>query len=151
MKFIFEFVYSFGPDRTRKICLAIKSLTRATESRDKIAGVTSVLVSETRWLNFVSADRRMPMSRLGQRQSPCRWKNSSKAQVDRWKRSLRSSPAHMEWVSGCSSWFVCFCRTSAASRTALADLGFFRVGDFGNPSEWSERALRESGLTGEWN
>jgi len=30
----------------------------------------------------------------------------------------------------------------------LADLGFFRGGDFGNSSERSERALRGSGLTG---
>jgi len=29
-----------------------------------------------------------------------------------------------------------------------ANLGFFRGGDFGNPSERSERALRGSGLTG---
>jgi len=33
---------------------------------------------------------------------------------------------------------------------AVADLGFFRGGgDFGNPSERCERALRGSGLTGE--
>jgi len=32
---------------------------------------------------------------------------------------------------------------------ALADLGFFRGGDSGNPSERSERALRGSGLTEE--
>ena len=29
---------------------------------------------------------------------------------------------------------------------SLADLGFFRVGDFGNPSERSKRALRGLGL-----
>jgi len=33
----------------------------------------------------------------------------------------------------------------------LADLGFFRGGDFGNPSERRERALRGSGITGERN
>ena len=33
----------------------------------------------------------------------------------------------------------------------LTDLGFFRAGDFGNPSERSERALRGPGLTGERN
>jgi len=32
---------------------------------------------------------------------------------------------------------------------SLADLGFFKGGDFGNPSKRSERALRGSGLTGE--
>jgi len=32
---------------------------------------------------------------------------------------------------------------------AVADLGFLEGGDFGNPSERSERALRGSGLTGE--
>jgi len=36
-----------------------------------------------------------------------------------------------------------------ASIVTLADLGFFTGGDFGNPSELSERALRGSGLTGE--
>jgi len=35
-----------------------------------------------------------------------------------------------------------------ASIVTLADLGFFRGGDFGNTSERSERALRGSGLTG---
>ena len=34
---------------------------------------------------------------------------------------------------------------------SLTDLGFFRGGDFGNPSERSVRALRGSGLTGELN
>ena len=34
-------------------------------------------------------------------------------------------------------------------RQPLADLGFLEGGDFGNPSERSERALRGSGLTGE--
>jgi len=29
---------------------------------------------------------------------------------------------------------------------AVVDLGFFRGGDFGNPSKRSERALRGSGL-----
>jgi len=32
---------------------------------------------------------------------------------------------------------------------ALADLGFFRGGDFGNPIERSERALKGPGLQGE--
>ena len=32
---------------------------------------------------------------------------------------------------------------------ALADLGYFRGGDFRNPSKRSERALKGSGLTGE--
>jgi len=37
-----------------------------------------------------------------------------------------------------------------SSHVPLVDLGFFRrVGDFGNPSERSQRALRGSGLTGE--
>ena len=35
-----------------------------------------------------------------------------------------------------------------SNQITLADLGFFRGGDFGNPSERSERALRGSGLTG---
>jgi len=33
-----------------------------------------------------------------------------------------------------------------SERSTLADLGFFRPGDFGNPSERSERALRGLGL-----
>jgi len=33
----------------------------------------------------------------------------------------------------------------------VADLGFLEGGDFGNLSERSERALRGSGRTGEWN
>jgi len=38
---------------------------------------------------------------------------------------------------------------SAFSTYTLADLGFLEGGDFGNPSERSDRALRGSGLTGE--
>ena len=42
--------------------------------------------------------------------------------------------------------------TSTGQRgDALVDLGFFGGGDFGSPSKRSERALRGSGLTGEWN
>ena len=39
-------------------------------------------------------------------------------------------------------------RAGDIDRQPLADLGFFRRGDFGNPSERSERALGGSGLTG---
>jgi len=43
-------------------------------------------------------------------------------------------------------------RAARKTTVALAELGFFsRGGNYGNPSERSERALKGSGLTGEWN
>ena len=42
------------------------------------------------------------------------------------------------------------CPMVSAPMATVADLGFFlEKGDFGNPGERSERALRGSGLTGE--
>jgi len=44
-------------------------------------------------------------------------------------------------------------RAARKTTVALAELGFFFEGggNYGNPSERSERALKGSGLTGEWN
>jgi len=41
--------------------------------------------------------------------------------------------------------------SSNMTRRSLADLGFFRGGDFGNPSERSERALRDLARGGAQN
>ena len=49
----------------------------------------------------------------------------------------------------CSEKFNILLFDGSGLRIALADLGFLEAGDFGNPSERSERALRGSGLTGE--
>jgi len=49
------------------------------------------------------------------------------------------------------NWNSVLCFSSVfQSDCTLADLGFFRGGDFGDPRERSERALRGCELTGEW-
>ena len=56
-------------------------------------------------------------------------------------------------VCVCDEWMCAMnltgmaCDTVCECHGSLADLGFFRGGDFGNPSERSERALRGCGLT----